>query len=37
VSTDYYPRLAGVAHDNKKGTVLINQQAEIALLIIAQF
>jgi O-antigen/teichoic acid export membrane protein len=35
MSTDYYPRLAGVAHDNKKGTVLINQQAEIALLIIA--
>jgi O-antigen/teichoic acid export membrane protein len=35
MSTDYYPRLSGVAHDNKKGTLLMNQQAEIALLILA--
>jgi O-antigen/teichoic acid export membrane protein len=35
MSTDYYPRLSGVAHDNKKGTLLMNQQAEIAVLIIA--
>ena len=35
MSTDYYPRLSGVAHDNKMGTLLINQQAEIALLILA--
>ncbi len=35
MGTDYYPRLSGVAHDNEKATVLINQQAEIALLILA--
>ncbi|MDO8316017.1 MAG: O-antigen translocase [Flavobacterium sp.] len=35
MGTDYYPRLSGVAHDNKKGTLLINQQAEIAVLILA--
>ena len=35
MSTDYYPRLSGVAHDNKQGTLLINQQAEIALLILS--
>jgi len=35
MSTDYYPRLSGVSHDNKKGTLLMNQQAEIALLILA--
>lgn len=35
MSTDYYPRLSGVAHDNKKGSLLMNQQAEIALLILA--
>jgi len=35
MSTDYYPRLSGIAHDNKKINVLINQQAEIALLILA--
>ena len=35
MSTDYYPRLSGVAHDNKKAILLINQQAEIALLILA--
>lgn len=35
MGTDYYPRLSGVAHDNKKATLLINQQAEIAILILA--
>lgn len=35
MSTDYYPRLSGVAHDNNKGNLLINQQAEIALLILS--
>lgn len=33
MSTDYYPRLAGIAQDNTKARELINQQAEIALLI----
>lgn len=35
LSTDYYPRLSSVAQNNQKGTLLINQQAEIALLILA--
>lgn len=35
MSTDYYPRLSAVSHDNKKATLLINQQAEIAILILA--
>ncbi len=35
MSTDYYPRLAGVAHDNSKATLLINQQAKVAILILA--
>lgn len=35
MSTDYYPRLSGVSHDNKKANLLINQQAEIAVLILA--
>ena len=35
MGTDYYPRLAGVASDNKKSRQLINEQAEIALLILA--
>jgi O-antigen/teichoic acid export membrane protein len=35
MGSDYYPRLSGVAHDNKKGTLLVNQQAEIAVLIVA--
>ena len=34
MSTDYYPRLSGIAHDNQKATNLINQQAEIAILIL---
>lgn len=35
MGTDYYPRLSGVSHDNKKANLLINQQAEIAVLILA--
>lgn len=34
MSTDYFPRLSGVANDNHKAKILINQQAEIAVLII---
>lgn len=34
MATDYYPRLSGVAHDNIQTKDLINQQAEIAILII---
>ncbi|MEP7106919.1 MAG: O-antigen translocase [Ferruginibacter sp.] len=35
MSTDYYPRLSGVAHDKTKANKEVIQQAEIALLIIA--
>jgi O-antigen/teichoic acid export membrane protein len=35
MGTDYYPRLSGIAHDNRKATTMINQQAEIAVLILA--
>ncbi|MRX63752.1 O-antigen translocase [Maribacter luteus] len=35
MGTDYYPRLAGVSKDNVKTAELINQQAEIAVLILA--
>lgn len=35
MGTDYYPRLAGVNKDNQKCKYIINQQAEIAILIIA--
>lgn len=35
MSTDYYPRLAGAANDNKKVKLLMNQQAEISVLILA--
>ncbi len=35
MSTDYYPRLSAVAHDNTETRKLINQQAEIAILILA--
>jgi O-antigen/teichoic acid export membrane protein len=35
MGTDYYPRLAGVAHDNQLAKETINQQAEIAILILA--
>ena len=35
MSTDYYPRLSAVAHSNKLCKKTINQQAEIAILIMA--
>lgn len=35
MGTDYYPRLSAVAHSNKESGEVINQQAEIALLILA--
>ncbi|MEI6680002.1 MAG: oligosaccharide flippase family protein, partial [Mariniphaga sp.] len=35
MATDYYPRLSAVAHDNLRCKQTINQQAEIALLILA--
>jgi len=35
MATDYYPRLAGVANDRKKSNLAINQQAEVAILILA--
>lgn len=35
ISTDYYPRLAAVNKDNDKCKEVINQQGEIAVLIIA--
>ncbi len=33
--TDYFPRLSAVSHDNVGCKVIINQQAEIAILILA--
>ncbi len=35
MGTDYYPRLSAVSHSNKKSRNVMNQQAEIALLILA--
>ncbi len=35
MGTDYYPRLSAVAGDNVKTRTLINQQAEVAILILA--
>jgi O-antigen/teichoic acid export membrane protein len=35
MGTDFYPRLSAVAQDNNKSKLLINQQAEIAILILA--
>ena len=35
MSTDYYPRLSAVAYDNQKAKQLINQQAEVAIMILA--
>lgn len=35
MGTDYYPRLAGVNKDNQKCKEMINQQAEVAILILA--
>ncbi len=37
MGTDYYPRLSSVANDNLKCQQEINQQAEIALLILSPF
>lgn len=34
MGTDYYPRLSGVANDNDKRNTLVNQQGEIAILIL---
>jgi len=33
MATDYYPRLTGVIHDREAATRLVNEQAEIALLL----
>ncbi len=35
MGTDYYPRLAAVNNDNEKCRKIINQQAEVAILILA--
>lgn len=35
MGTDYYPRLAGVNKDNQKCKEIINQQAEVTILILA--
>lgn len=34
MTTDYYPRLAAVSHDNLKCSEVVNQQLEVSLLII---
>jgi len=34
MSTDYYPRLCSVSHDNEKSYNMINQQAEIILIVL---
>lgn len=34
MGTDFFPRLSGISHNNQKAKLLINQQAEIALLIL---
>ena len=34
MGTDYYPRLSAVANNNDKATELINQQSEVAILIL---
>jgi O-antigen/teichoic acid export membrane protein len=35
MATDYFPRLSGIVHDPGKSKEIINQQAEVALLILA--
>lgn len=35
MATDYYPRLAAVSSSNEESRIVINQQAEIAILILA--
>lgn len=37
LTTDYYPRLSGVADDNRKATQLMNQQSEMIVLLISPF
>lgn len=34
MAVDYFPRLAGLSHDNEKMSRAVNQQAEIAILIL---
>lgn len=34
MATDYYPRLASVSSNNEKGNTIVNQQIEVALLIV---
>ena len=34
MATDYFPRLSGIARDNKESSSLITQQSEVALLIL---
>jgi O-antigen/teichoic acid export membrane protein len=35
MSTDYYPRLSAISQDNSKARQLVNEQAEVAILILA--
>jgi len=35
LTTDYYPKLAGIVNDNKKAILLMNQQSEMTVLIIS--
>ena len=35
MGTDYYPRLSAVSNDSKQASEIINQQAEITILILA--
>jgi O-antigen/teichoic acid export membrane protein len=35
MTTDYYPRLAAISHDNEQAKKMVNQQAEMALLILS--
>jgi O-antigen/teichoic acid export membrane protein len=35
MGTDYYPRLSGLAHNDEKANELINQQSEVAILILS--
>lgn len=35
MATDYYPRLSGVFHNTEKANQLINEQAEVAILILS--
>jgi O-antigen/teichoic acid export membrane protein len=37
MSTDYYPRLASASKSNEKSKKIINQQAEIGILVLAPF